>query len=628
MPFCRGTFVNASFRAILYKSQVVVEAQKKQAPFLALPVGFVRTEERARCNDMHLQRGCCLLSFFSVMKQLSGLLTPSRSRGALFTTTRLFSSLLMSPPPINFPSSSRRGEQLFAEPSENATTVTLVGKSKYELFRASLGEGGERFLSSILGVSSMVKFPGTKYVFVPDAVKEKEQNYAFFDDSVAVHKISFEGILSGLKTNTTYQFLVLNETSTTELPAELATKLCQSYVTAAKAHMFNFLRTKTAVETPQTRLVWPAAADQRAVLSLSRAYTLYKDLVDSPALTLGPQQLADAAVGIAEEYGASSIKTYVGVEELLKNNFPQVAAVGMASSAGREPRVVDFRWEPSSSSSSSASLPLVTIVGKGVCFDTGGLNIKGGGGMRQMKKDMAGASQALALSLMIMDSQIPVRLRVLLPIVENSISGVALRPGDVIRARNNVTTEIHNTDAEGRLILADCLVAATEEEEEQPALLLDFATLTGAARVALGFELPALFCNNHTELMRMFDLSQSSEVSDPMWPMPLWGAYKSALKSSVADLVNAAEGAGAITAALYLQEFVGKSSPASESSDKEQEKDGEASGTDTSSGSSSGGNGKPLWMHIDFMGTKAGMAEPQGLRSCFEYIKTHVAKRD
>jgi leucyl aminopeptidase len=198
----------------------------------------------------------------------------------------------------------------------------------------------------------------------------------------------------------------------------------------------------------------------------------------------------------------------------------------------------------------------------------------------------------------------------------------------VIRARNNVTTEIHNTDAEGRLILADCLVAATEEEEEQPALLLDFATLTGAARVALGFELPALFCNNHTELMRMFDLSQSSEVSDPMWPMPLWGAYKSALKSSVADLVNAAEGAGAITAALYLQEFVGKSSPASESSDKEQEKDGEASGTDTSSGSSSGGNGKPLWMHIDFMGTKAGMAEPQGLRSCFEYIKTHVAKRD
>ena len=561
------------------------------------------------------------------MQQTSGLINRrfrsaglwGSSSGLLFGSTRLLSSLLMSPPPIDFPSSSKRGEQLFVEPSDNATTVTLIARSKYEHFRTTLDEGGERFMSSVLGVSSMAKFPGTKYVFVPHAEKEKERHYAFFDDSVAAHKINFEAILSGLKTNTTYQFVVLNETSTSELPAELATKLCQSYVTAAKTYKYNFLRTKTAVETPHARLVWPTAADQRAVLSLSRAYILYKDLVDSPALTLGPQQLADAAVSIAKEYGASSVKTYVGVEELLKNNFPQVAAVGMASGAGREPRVVDFRWEHSSSSSSSSALPLVTIVGKGVCFDTGGLNIKGGGGMRQMKKDMAGASQALALALLIMDAQVPIKLRVLLPVVENSISGGALRPGDVIRARNNVTTEIHNTDAEGRLILADCLVASCEEQE-QPALLIDFATLTGAARVALGSELPALFCNNHTELMKLFDLSQSSEVSDPMWPMPLWGAYKSALKSSVADLVNAAEGAGAITAALYLQEFVGKPSPVSETSDKEQEKDGEASITS--------GNGKPLWVHIDFMGTKAGMAEPQGLRSCFEYIKTHVAKRD
>ena len=242
---------------------------------------------------------------------------------------------------------------------------------------------------------------------------------------------------------------------------------------------------------------------------------------------------------------------------------------------------------------------------------------------------MAGAAQALALSYLIMEHSLNVRLRVLLPCVENSISGVALRPGDVIAARNGITTEISNTDAEGRLILADCLVAACEgvangegEQADQnsstmPALVIDFATLTGAARVALGTELPALFSNNHTELMKFFELSQSPDVQDPIWPMPLYAPYKSMLKSNIADMVNAADGAGAITAALYLSEFVsplGGSPLGHITSDCEKEAGSAEPSTTTNSSAGT-------WFHLDFMGTKAGAAEPQGLRSSFEYIR-------
>jgi len=326
---------------------------------------------------------------------------------------------------------------------------------------------------------------------------------------------------------------------------------------------------------------------------MSRAYTLMKDLADTPALSLGPAELEQVAIQLGEELLADEIDSVVGVKELLQQNYPQIAAVGMAAAVGREPRIVSIRWngpknvsnsQPDELSTSTTSnpiteeetinrnkeidkktkqkLPLVVIVGKGVTFDTGGLNIKGGGGMRNMKRDMTGAAQAIALALLVVDSALPVRVRLLLPIVENSISGAALRPGDVIRARNGKTTEITNTDAEGRLILADALVAATEgedfDEDSGGVLVVDFATLTGAARMALGNDLPALFSTNMVEMNKLWNLSMV--VKDPVWMMPLWEPLRSSIKaSSVADLVNSADGfGGAITAALYLSEFISK----------------------------------------------------------------------
>mmetsp|Transcript_13337 Transcript_13337/g.20001 ORF Transcript_13337/g.20001 Transcript_13337/m.20001 type:complete len:329 (+) Transcript_13337:3-989(+) len=318
-----------------------------------------------------------------------------------------------------------------------------------------------------------------------------------------------------------------------------------------------------------------------------------KDLADTPALSLGPAELEQVAIQLGEELLADEIDSVVGVKELLQQNYPQIAAVGMAAAVGREPRIVSIRWngpknvsnsQPDELSTSTTSnpiteeetinrnkeidkktkqkLPLVVIVGKGVTFDTGGLNIKGGGGMRNMKRDMTGAAQAIALALLVVDSALPVRVRLLLPIVENSISGAALRPGDVIRARNGKTTEITNTDAEGRLILADALVAATEgedfDEDSGGVLVVDFATLTGAARMALGNDLPALFSTNMVEMNKLWNLSMV--VKDPVWMMPLWEPLRSSIKaSSVADLVNSADGfGGAITAALYLSEFISK----------------------------------------------------------------------
>ena len=528
--------------------------------------------------------------------------------------TRLLSALL-SPPPIDYATASRRGTEPLVELSDNVTRVSLVPKSKFAEFRdKSISAATLRVLSAM--GTPLDKFPGTKLLVLPDA---EARHVAFFDDSAILSKLSLDPILGALKSsaNRTYAFYGADEKE--ELDAPLATALASQH--AIRSHRFSFLRSRPSADTsPPASIVWPSQADRKAVLALSRATTLYKDLVDSPALTLGPAQLSQAAAAIAAEYGAE-IDVMTGVQELIARGYPQVAAVGMASAEDRAPRVVDFRWAPPGQTLHQTQIPLVTIVGKGVCFDSGGLNIKGGGGMRQMKKDMAGAAQALALALLIMEHGLAVRLRVLLPCVENSISGGALRPGDVIRARNNLTTEIHNTDAEGRLILADCLVAACEEGDGGlPALVVDFATLTGAARVALGTELPALFCNNHTELLRLFELSQSDEVNDPVWPLPLWQPYKTALKSSVADLVNAAEGAGAITAALYLAEFVAPLSAAAASAKDKGEDEGEGGDAPAATHPTRG-----VWMHLDFMGTKQGAAEPQGMRAVFEYIKRVIA---
>jgi len=289
-------------------------------------------------------------------------------------------------------------------------------------------------------------------------------------------------------------------------------------------------------------LVWPEGADRGRVERLAAAIFLARDLANTPAGDLGPAELAVEAVRVAKAAGARH-RVIVG-DELLAEDYPTIHAVGRA--AAQAPRLVDIVW-------GEATAPRVTLVGKGVCFDTGGLDLKTASGMRLMKKDMAGAAIVLGLAQAIMDAGLPVRLRVLLPLVENAVSGNAVHPMDIVRTRKGLTVEIGNTDAEGRLILCDALAEAATEK---PALLVDMATLTGAARVALGPELGALFCNDDTLAEGL--LAAATAEDDPLWRMPLWRPYRKMIDSKIADLNNVSESphAGAVTAALYLQEFV------------------------------------------------------------------------
>jgi leucyl aminopeptidase len=263
--------------------------------------------------------------------------------------------------------------------------------------------------------------------------------------------------------------------------------------------------------------------------------------VNTPANDLGPVEL-EAAVRTLGKRHRAKVSSIVG-PQLLKKNFPLIYAVGQGSE--RAPRLVDLVWGKSSH-------PKVTLVGKGVCFDTGGLDIKPDSAMLLMKKDMGGAAAALALAHMIMDAKLPVRLRVLIPAVENSISGIAFRPGDIFKSRKGITVEIGNTDAEGRLVLADALSLA---DEEKPELLIDFATLTGAARVALGPEIPPAFTDDDALWNTL--AKHSASEADPLWRLPLWRPYTAMLDSKIADTNNVGGGhAGAITAALFLAKFV------------------------------------------------------------------------
>ena len=292
----------------------------------------------------------------------------------------------------------------------------------------------------------------------------------------------------------------------------------------------------------QARLVWPDGADRGLAERLANGICLARDLINTPANDLGPAELAEAAIVVAENAGARH-RVITG-DALLTENYPTIHAVGRASS--RAPRLVDFTW-------GEANAPKVTLVGKGVCFDSGGLDLKPASGMRMMKKDMAGAAIMLGLAQAVMAGKLPVRLRVLLPLVENAVSGNAMRPLDIVKTRKGITVEIGNTDAEGRLILCDALAEAASET---PAMLVDAATLTGAARVALGPELPALFCNDDALAAGL--IASGAAEDDPLWRMPLWRPYRKLLDSKAADINNVSESphAGAITAALYLQEFV------------------------------------------------------------------------
>jgi leucyl aminopeptidase len=303
---------------------------------------------------------------------------------------------------------------------------------------------------------------------------------------------------------------------------------------------YSFIRYRKPKRRP-AELVWPEAADRAAVSRAADATFLVRDLVNTPAEDMGPAELAEAAVKVARAHGAKS-QVIVG-DALLKRNYPTIHAVGRASS--RAPRFIDLRW--------GGKGPRITLVGKGVCFDTGGLDLKPASGMELMKKDMGGAAHVLALAQMVMDAKLPVRLRVLIPAVENSVSGNAFRPLDIIRTRKGLTVEVGNTDAEGRLILCDALAEAMTEK---PDLVIDCATLTGAARVALGPDLPAMFANDDATAEAL--LRHGLAEDDPVWRLPLHPGYRAMLDSKIADMNNVSSGpfAGAITAALFLEAFV------------------------------------------------------------------------
>jgi leucyl aminopeptidase len=310
--------------------------------------------------------------------------------------------------------------------------------------------------------------------------------------------------------------------------------------------IYEFTRYKASTKR-YASLVCPEGVDRAALASAVAAAGLVRDLVNTPAEDMGPEQLAEAARNLARANKAKFAVT-VG-EDLLKKNYPSIHAVGRASA--NAPRLIDFVW-------GDADGPKVTLVGKGVCFDSGGLDLKPATGMKLMKKDMGGAATVLGLAAMIMDAGLKLRLRVLIPAVENSVSGNALHPMDVVRTRLGKTVEIGNTDAEGRVILADALAEAASEN---PDLIIDFATLTGAARVALGPELPAMFTNDDPTADAL--IGQAHRQEDPLWRMPLWKSYRKLIDGQTADITNASVSphAGAITAALFLQEFVNPGIP-------------------------------------------------------------------
>ncbi len=342
---------------------------------------------------------------------------------------------------------------------------------------------------------------------------------------------------------------------------------------------YRFSRYKAYKQT-LPRLAVPEGCDATALLDQLHALTLTRDLINTPAEDMMPENLADTLLALGSDFDAE-VNQWVG-KELLAENYPAIHAVGRASA--HPPRLLELLW-------GNKSHPQLTLVGKGVCFDSGGLDLKSAAGMRLMKKDMGGAAHVIGLARMIMAARLKLRLRVLVPAVENAVAGNAFRPGDVLDTRKGLTVEVDNTDAEGRLILCDAL---TEASAEKPDLLMDFATLTGAARVALGAEVPALFCNDDAVAEGL--LKAAREERDPLWRMPLHGPYRELLNSKVADIANGSSApyGGAITAALFLREFVPEGIP---------------------------------WVHVDVMawnlGTKPGRpegGEAMGLRAAFSYL--------
>ena len=412
--------------------------------------------------------------------------------------------------------------QLKKTPPATAIPITVVDAASLQALRSALAPATTRWLDTI-GFRGMAD----SHALVPAADGELAQVFA----GVAHAGDPFAlAALPSVLPEGHYRL----DTQGLELPADVA---ALSWTLGG----YLFDRYKPRKRAPAKLALRASAAAERGMVQ-AEAIAMARDLVNTPAEHMGPQDLAKAARDLAKRHGARF--SQVQGDDLLKQNFPSIHAVGRASSSA--PRLIELHW-------GKPRHPLLSIVGKGVCFDSGGLDIKSPDGMRLMKKDMGGAANALGLAAMVMALELPVRLQLLIPAVENAIAGNAYRPGDVIKTRAGVQIEIGNTDAEGRVILCDALAYAAES---RPDLIIDLATLTGAARVALGPQLPALFCRSMGTARQLVDLGL--QLEDPLWHLPLWAPYKSGIESLVGDIVNTGRNAmaGAINAALFLEAFV------------------------------------------------------------------------
>ena len=409
-------------------------------------------------------------------------------------------------------------------PAASAIPITFATKATWADIREGLPAQARQFALA----NDFTAKPG-KLLVLPSPEGKIAQVIFGLDDEGSKSRDRFRpGVLPGLLPPGVYRFA--NAPHDTRLAA-----------LAFALGSYRFGRYRKA-DQPDVRLVPPDGVDVSDIARMAEAAALARDLINTPSNDMGPEELALAAQALATRYGAS-YSAIVG-DELVRQNFPLIYAVGMASP--RAPRLIDITW-------GAPDHPKVTLVGKGVCFDTGGLDLKPSGGMLIMKKDMGGAANVLALAQMVMDAKLKVRLRVLIPAVENAVAGNAFRPLDIFKSRKGPTVEIGNTDAEGRLVLADALALA---DEEKPDLLVDLGTLTGAARVALGPDLPPFYTNDETLAEHV--ARSAKQENDPLWRMPLWPPYDSWLDSKVADINNAPSGgfAGSVICALFLQRFV------------------------------------------------------------------------
>ncbi|MFK4715861.1 leucyl aminopeptidase family protein [Bradyrhizobium elkanii] len=408
-------------------------------------------------------------------------------------------------------------------PTTAPTQITFVTKATWDAIRGELPAPARQFAAA----NDFAAKPG-KLLVLPAADGGIAQVlFGLEDADHKAHDPFRPGALPGLLPPGVYRFA--NAPHDTRLAA---------LAFALGCYRFGRYRTN---KIPEVRLVPPDGIDTAEITRMADAAALARDLINTPPNDMGPAELAEVARDLATRFGAAF--DCIDDDELAQN-FPLIHAVGMAST--RSPRLIELSW-------GDPAHPKVTLVGKGVCFDTGGLDLKPSSGMLIMKKDMGGAANVLALAQMVMDAKLKLRLRVLIPAVENAVAGNAFRPLDIFKSRKGITVEIGNTDAEGRLVLADALALA---DEETPDLLIDLGTLTGAARVALGPDLPPFYTND--EALAGDVASCAKSENDPLWRMPLWPAYDAWLDSKTADITNAPSGgfAGSITCALFLQRFV------------------------------------------------------------------------